>query len=195
MDVAEGPFDLLRLVTLGEGLHQDDRVALVVLRPELFVELVLVVLDDGVGQAEDFLGRPVVLLKAHDRRLGVVALERQDVADVGPAKGVDALGVVAHDAEVLVAGRQHLGEAILGVVGVLVLVDMQIGPALLVRLEDLRLFLEEADGVEEEVVEVHRVGPPQGPLVRPVEPGGAFLEGRLGQLGILGRPHHLVLGT
>ena len=48
---------------------------------------------------EDVLGRAVVLLEQHDLGAREVALELDDVADVGAAEGVDRLVGVADDGE------------------------------------------------------------------------------------------------
>jgi hypothetical protein len=52
-----------------------------------------------------------------------VALEAQDVVDLGPAPAIDRLVVVAHAADVLAALGQQPQPQVLGDVGVLVLVD------------------------------------------------------------------------
>ncbi len=105
----------------------------------------LVALNDGVGEGDDALGGAVVLLEADGDGVRVVLLERQDVLDIGAAEGVDGLRVVAHDADVVVLRGQQFGEQVLGAVRVLVLVDVDVLPALLVGLEQLRVRLEEPD--------------------------------------------------
>ena len=195
VQVANGAFGLLRLVFLREGLHQDDVVALMVVRPEFFFELIFVVLDDRIGEAEDVFGRAIILLQTHDGGLGIVALKREDVADVGSAKGVDALRVVAHDTDVFMLRREHLGQGILGAVGILVFVDVEVRPTLLVFLQDLRFLLEEFDGMEQEVVEVDGVGAAEGLLIGSVEERGFFLRQRSGHAGVGFGRDHLVFGA
>ncbi len=118
-----------------------------------------------MGGLEDQLRAPVVALQLHHRRAGFVALEVEDVAEVGPAPGVDRLVVVAHDAQVVVGGGQGPDDPVLGPVGVLVLVDVQVAPARLVAGQDVRLGLEEPDGPAQQVVEVERAGLAKAPLV------------------------------
>ena len=59
--------------------------------------------DHVVRELEDARRGAVVLLEAHDRRVGEVLLEVEDVADVGATPAVDGLVVVAdhHDVAVL----------------------------------------------------------------------------------------------
>ena len=92
----------------------------------------LVAGDDGVGGAQDRLGRAVVLLEQDRAGVGVVLLELLDVADRGAAEGVDRLVGVTDDDELArldpVLGAppradELADQLVLGVVGVLVLVD------------------------------------------------------------------------
>ncbi len=117
-----------------------------------------VVGDDRVGGGEDARRRAVVLLELHHDGLRVVVLELEDVSQVRPAPRVDRLVVVAHDHEVAVAGREQVGDAVLRLVGVLILVDADEAEALLVGAQHRRELAEQPVGVEQQVVEVHRVG-------------------------------------
>jgi hypothetical protein len=134
--------DELGLVVLRVAGEADDRVTGADVGPELLVLAVEVVADDGVRGGEDVLRRAVVLLEQHDLGARVVALELGDVADVGAAEGVDRLVGVADDGErrrlavarskIIMPSRRRraphragelVDERVLGVVGVLVLVD------------------------------------------------------------------------
>ena len=90
-------------------------------------------------------------------RVGEVALEVEDVADVGAAPAVDRLVVVADHAEVPVLARELRHEAVLHAVRVLVLVDEHVLPALAVAGEHLGVRVEELGGEEQEVAEVEGV--------------------------------------
>ena len=155
LDLACHPLGLL---VLAVGLETLDELAARVVGPELLVLAVLVARDHRVGGVEDELRRAVVLLQLHDRGVGIVALEVEDVAHVGAAPAVDGLVVVAHHAEVAVLLRERLDPQVLGAVGVLVLVDEQVAPALLVVGQHRRRLLEEPHRLEEQVVEVERAG-------------------------------------
>ena len=112
-----------------------------------------------MGGVEDQLRRAVVPLELHDRRVGVVALEVEDVPDVGAAPAVDRLVVVADDREVAVLRGERPDPQVLRPVRVLVLVDVEVAPAILVAREDVGRLVEEPDRLEEEVVEVERARP------------------------------------
>ena len=91
--------------------------------PELLRPPFAIALDHRVGGGEDRLGRAVVLLELDHLGLGEVTLEVEDVADVGVAEAVDRLVLVADDHQVAVLFGEQLQQPVLGVVGVLVLVD------------------------------------------------------------------------
>ncbi len=122
----------LRLLVLAVSLEALDELAAGIVGPELLVLAVLVALDHRVGGIEDELGGAVVLLELDHRGIGVVGLEVEDVAQVRAAPAVDGLIVVAHHREVAVLLREQLDPQVLGPVGVLVLVDVEVLPTLLV---------------------------------------------------------------
>ena len=57
--------------------------------------------------------RAIVVFEPNDLGLGPVVLETEDVRHLRPAPAVDRLIVVAHDAQVAVAGGQRLDDAVL----------------------------------------------------------------------------------
>ena len=74
------------------------------------------------------------------------------------APGVDALGIVAHDHDVLVARGQQINQIALDFVGVLVFVHQdELEPALKFS-ADFAVFPQEFEPEGEQVVEVHAVG-------------------------------------
>src|SRR6185369_7111761 len=119
------------LVAVPQAAH-GQLVALVLLGPQRLAEPPAVVRDEAGGGAEDVVSRAVVALQPDDAGAGKVALEAQDVADLGAAPAIDRLVVVADAADVAVALRQQPEPEILADIGVLVLVDQQVAKALLV---------------------------------------------------------------
>ena len=122
--------DELGLVALGLALEQDDRLALARLGVQALRPPLAVLLDDGVGGAQDVAGRAVVAAPASRPRARVVALEVEDVADVGAAPAVDRLILVADDGDAAGAPRQAAHQPVLHAVGVLELVDQHVIEAL-----------------------------------------------------------------
>ncbi len=53
----------------------------------------------------------------------MVPFEVQDIVQVGAAPPIDRLVVVAYHTEIAVSARQQMDEAVLGMVGILVLID------------------------------------------------------------------------
>ena len=183
--------DELCLLVLVVGVEDGDLGAAAAIGPQLLVLAAGVAADDGVGSIEDRLGGPVVLLELHDLGIRVVALEVEDVAQVGAAPRVDALVIVAHHRQVAVLGGQQAAEQVLRAIGVLVLVDQDLLPAPLVAGQHIRILLEQEDRAHQQVVEVDRVVLGQLALVCLVDAGGSLVVevgglapggGRVGQL-------------
>ncbi len=189
--------DELRLVVLGVGDVAGDLCARARVGPQVLGAAGLVALDDRVGRAQDRLRGAVVLLQEDRRRVRVVLLELEDVADRRAPEGVDRLVGVAHDAQlgrgqVVFAGRGVLVvrggadefpyERVLRVVGVLVLVDHDVPEAAAVVLGDVREGAQQVDRRHDQVVEVERVGLAQPRLVHGVGLGEGLLEA-VGGLG------------
>ena len=170
-------------------------LALPVVGPEPLVLPGGVVGDDGGGDVEDALGRPVVLLEGDDAAVRVVLLEVEDVPEVGAAPAVHRLVGIADHAEVAPLVGQELDDAVLRAVGVLVLVDEDVGPERAVPGERLRRRLEEVHDAQEQVVEVHGPGRPEALLVQAIERRHPLLAGRPGEPLHFRRGEHLVLGV
>ncbi len=181
---------------LGVGDVTGDPRARARVGPQVLGAAGLVAFDDRVGGGEDRLRGAVVLLQQDRRRVRVVLLELEDVADGRTAEGVDRLVGVADDAQF---GGRHLGlrrdvdrlfegadqfadEGVLGVVGVLVLVDQDVPEAAAVVLGDVREDAQHVDRRHDQVVEVERVGLAQPRLVHGVGLGEGLLEA-VGGLG------------
>ena len=157
MDVLDGVGYAATFVLLVGAVQQAYAVAFGVVAPELFLYLVAVVVNDAVGRRHDVLRRAVVLFQFEELHLRVIALEVKDILYVGSAEGVNALCVVAHDADVLVACRQLLDDEILCIVGVLILVHHDVLETLLVFQQHVGEVAQQDIHVEQQVVEVHGV--------------------------------------
>ena len=147
------------------GVDEADELAFLLVAPHLFLDLVFVVGDDAVRRVDDVLGGAVVLFQADEFVVGVVVLEVEDVLDVGATEGVDALGVVTYHAEVFEQSGDTLHDEVLGVVGVLVLVDEDELEVVLVFVKHVGVVTEQDVGEIEDVVEVHGVGAVQAVIV------------------------------
>ena len=141
------------------------------LGPQVLRRAPAVVRDDRVRGGEDRARRAVVARERDHRRVGVVLLEVEDVADGRATERVDALIGVPHDHQVAVPRRKQLDEVVLRAVGVLIFVDHDVGEALAVALEHVGMLAEQVDGAHDQVVEVERVSTSQGQLVGGVDVG------------------------
>ena len=112
-----------------------------------------------VVKGDDARVGPVVLGKVHPlaravpERLG----ELQDVSDGGPAEPVEALVVVADDADVHGVAAESQDELLLDVVRVLVLVHHDVANLPVDGLPDLRVKVDELQGLKLDVREVEPI--------------------------------------
>ena len=105
-----------------------------------------------------------------------------------------ALVLVAHDADVVVGAGEEEHELVLDRVGVLVLVDEDVAEPAAVVIEDVGVLLEQFDGDQQEVVEVHGAGLAQASLVFGVDVGDLAFGRCLGPIAVRLDADHLVLG-
>ena len=188
------------------GSEQGDLLAVAGVGPEVFALALRVVGDDFIRRVQDVAGGTVVLFETDGLRVFIVAFKVQDVFDGGAAEPVDALVVIADDADVHVLPGEEARQHILRRVGVLVLVDEDITELVLVVSPDFRLLFEEFDRVEDHVVEVHGVRLHEELLIERIAlrvPGRAdvplrllliLLRGQEAFLGVADRGQDLLVG-
>ena len=169
-DLVAGPARFL--LGIPETAH-GDLVARAGAGPQRLAEAPAIMRDDAGGGGEDLRGRAVILFKPDDQRAREIALEFEDVADLGATPAVDRLVVVADAAEIFVLLRQEAQPQILRDIGVLVFVDQKITEAALIAGEDLGLRREQGQIVQEQVAEIDRVHGREALLIVAVERDGA----------------------
>ena len=118
--------EVLGLGGVVEGADEDRFLLAGDLGEESLREPLLGPAQHRVAEVEDGLGAAVVLFEHRRRAIGEELGKVDDVAEVGAAKRVDALGVVPHHHHVAVARCQQGGDLGLEPVGVLVLVDQDV---------------------------------------------------------------------
>jgi len=185
----------LGLVPLVGGAQQDHRLPALFLREERLAESRRILGDDAVRGIQDDLGGAVVLLEPHELGAGEIVLKREHVPHVGTAPTVDRLIVVAHDAEIPVSLGQLLHKQILSGVRVLELVHEHVLEPVLPIREPLRMFAEQRQGMQQQVIEVHRVGLLERGAERGEDLSGDLHERRVGLLPQLLGGEHPILGT
>ncbi len=167
--------DEARLCVLVLDLDRLDRFAFTELREEMLRLPLAIVLDDGIRRAEDRVRRAVVLLERDGARAGKVALEVEDVADVGAPEGINGLVRIAHGTKVHVLFGHELKQPVLRMVRVLVLVDEHVAEGLAPALAGFGEAFEDVDGEIEQVVEVDRVRREELALVELVDVGDCLV--------------------
>ena len=106
-----------------ERLVITDLAAAVARGPQGLSFALNIVRDYGARGFQNYLGRAVVLFQANNLRVGKIFFKFENVLDVRAAPGIDALVLIADDADIVFFAGQHLHQLILRAVGVLVFVD------------------------------------------------------------------------
>ncbi len=122
----------------------------------------------------------VVLLQANGDRTRKIALEVEDIPDIGPAPAVDGLVLITHHADILAVLGEQTHELVLAAVGVLILIHHDEFVAAVEALAGLIVVGKQAHGFEQQVVEVKRIRFAQASLITFInsgEPGGGRVGG------------------
>ena len=162
--------------------------------PQLLALAAYVVCDNGAGSFQNDLRRTVVLFQPDDAGVGEVFFKLQNIANVCAAPRIDTLILIADRADVLGFAGEQLHQLVLRAVGVLVFVDQEITVAALIALPGLARYLEQANGLKQQVVEVESIVLAQFGLVSLVDMGYALAVWIFGGEVVLLRIDHVVLG-
>ena len=133
-------------------------LAMLVLREHILRNLPLITPYQRVGSLHDELCAPVVLLKLEEPGVGVLVLEVEDIVDIRTPEGIDALGIVTHNAHLLTLLCELIDDGLLGKVSVLILVNEHEMELLNVFPPDILMVLEQHPRLHQQIIEVHCIG-------------------------------------
>ena len=125
---------------------------------QLFLKLKAIVRDRVICELQDLRRGAVICLQLVDLRVGEAHRKGDDVLERSAAKRVDRLGVVAHHHHVGPHAGHRIDHFGLQLVRVLVLVDEDVAEFAFQHCRDVVMLVEQQFPVDEEVVEVHRIG-------------------------------------
>lgn len=140
------------LLILG-GIHLH-LIALTVVRPQGLALALGVVLDDAVGCVEDIGGGAVVLLQSDGLGAGIEFFKVENVLNGSATEAVDALVVIAHNADVALRPGEQADQTELRHAGILILVHQQVTVLVLVELPHILVLRQQLNGLIDQVVEV-----------------------------------------
>ena len=129
----------------------------------------LIMRDETRGRGEDMAGRAVIALEPDDFRARKIALEAQNIIDLGAPPAIDRLIVVADAADIVAPLGEQPQPQILGGVGVLIFIDEHIAEAVLIEFQDLGIFAKEPQGFEQKIAEIGGVEGLQPLLIELIE--------------------------
>ena len=114
-------------------------------------------LYQAISRLDDILRRAIVLFQFEHTTAIILLLEVEDIVDISSTKSIDTLCIVSHHAYVLMATGQLPHYLLLNVVGVLILIHKHEAVTLPVFIPYLWIVVEEAEGIYQEIVEIHCV--------------------------------------
>ncbi|EMR02736.1 hypothetical protein ADICEAN_02153 [Cesiribacter andamanensis AMV16] len=158
LQLKDGRGHNLGFLAIGGGLEHLYLFALHIGRPDGFFQLGPVMGNHGIGRVHNVLGRAVVLLQLYDAQVRKVLLKVEDVLDIGAPEGVNALGIIAHYADVAVYRGQFFGNEVLHHVGILKLIHQNVAEAVLVLVQHIGMVPEQHGSIKEQVIKVHGPG-------------------------------------
>ncbi|KXT70021.1 malonate transporter [Streptococcus cristatus] len=129
-----------------------------VLSPEIFRTAVAVVSDDLISRLKDGFSRAIVFLKQDYLGFWVILFKVQDILHIGSPPAIDRLVSISDHADILKAGSQELDQLVLGMVGILILVHMDVLVTLLVVGQDVRILVKKAQSQHNQIVKIHSFG-------------------------------------
>ena len=119
-------------------------------------------------------GRPIVAFQLENLYVVELLLVVQDVVDARSPERIDALVVVAHHANALVLGCQEFHDSHLHEVRVLVFVYQNILEALGILVANVGIFVEKAERVHQQIIEIHGVCLPATSLIGSIDLRNGF---------------------
>ena len=132
-------------------------LSMFIFREDILRDLSFVSTDQGVGCLYDQLRRTVVLFQFEESGILILRLEIENVIDIGTTERVDTLGIITHDTHFLALFRQLINNSLLGIVGVLILINQYELELLDIFLSDILVVLEQHPSLNQQIVEVHRI--------------------------------------
>ena len=140
---------------IGIGTYYLYFVSLFFFGEYLFGYLLLVLGDEAVGRIDDILCGTVVSFEFEYFQSRVLFTQSEYIVDIRSPERVNALGIVAHHADVVVVFSQLADNEVLGEIGILILVYQDVGEQVAIVLQHVGVIPEKYIGIEQQVVEIH----------------------------------------
>ena len=129
-------------------------VAIAVFSPQCFTFSALIVFDDLVGCVQNIRGGTVVLLEPNHLGPREMLFKTEDVLDGCAAETIDALIIVANDADVAAACRQLPHKLKLRHAGILIFVYQNVTIFRLVFFQHVRVLFKQSYRLENQIVKI-----------------------------------------
>ena len=146
-----------RFLFIRIGRLQNNLVAFIVLAENILFNLPCIMPYQAVGRLNDALGGTIVLFQLEESAVGVNLLKVQNVVDICSTKSIDALRVIANNTNTLVLASQLKNDALLGIIGVLILVDQYILEPHGVFFANVWKLAKQSIRLHQQIVKIHRI--------------------------------------
>ena len=133
-------------------------VAFQILTIYILRNLTLVVGNKTIGSLHYILRTSVVSFKLEQLRSLIYISEIQNIVNIGSTESIDALSIVAYDADLSRIACKERDNGLLGIVGVLILIHKNITEPFGILDADVLVFRKEEVRIVEHVVEVDGIG-------------------------------------
>ena len=122
------------------GLEHGYLFAYLLLTEDILLNLPAIVLDDTISCSNDGLRGTIVLFKLEESCITIHLLESENVIDACSSETVDALCVIAYHTNALPMLGKQPHDAMLGEVGILILIDKHKLEPVLIALANIWMF-------------------------------------------------------
>ena len=147
-----------RLFPIAVGRFQLQFLTMLILREHILRNLPFVTPDKRISRLHNQLRRTIVLLQFKELRVIVLALEVQDIVDIGPSERIDTLRIIAYYTHLLALFRQLVNDGLLRKVRILILIYEYKMKLIHILLPYLLMVLKQNPRLNQQIIEVHRVG-------------------------------------
>ena len=132
-------------------------VALFILREDFLGNLGVVLADECTCRLYNCLGGAVVLLQLEEFGIRVQLGELEHVVQICATERVDALGIVTYHTYLGTVTGKLPYYAVLGVVGILILINQNVFERCTVTFQHIRMVTEKYERIEQQVIKIHCV--------------------------------------
>jgi|GEM_PF-6614675 len=152
--------NILRFLLIVRIGHQPDWASLFVVGKEVFFFSPHIMGDQFRRDRKNPFCAAVILFQPHNTNVGKILFKLEDVVEIRAPPSINRLIRIPGNGQVGVLHRDRPGNGVLHKIGVLVFVDHDEAKGCIQAVADLRRLPQEEGEVHQQIIKIHRVGPP-----------------------------------